>query len=538
MKIVSNLKANNMVNLNPIQDIYNVIGSVCNNLDLIRDTSINIEVDDFVQNVHKVTFASIKNIAIESPLATSLSARDVDNYLSAYEGKHAKWLEQKGFEYVQQCIEKSNEDTFKLSYSRVKKMSLLREYVKEGQDISDIYNYTTLDSNELDKDMQKIDNMKLSEIIEHFSVKQLRIKDKFNIDSEVKRFKAGSNLDDLFIRLAKGPDYGMPFDNPYYNALFRGMKTGKLLLQSAESGGGKSRNAIRDVCTVSCDKKYNIEKQQWEELGINEPSLLISTELEEDEVNILMLAYISGIPQKVIQDSNYEPEVEKRLMEAKKVLQESSINCVVIKDFSIQDISDIIERAVIEKSIVMAAFDYIQMRPKLQRSLNEANGGVIQREDQVLAALSEALKYIAEQYDIFVRTSTQLNSNAKMVERKGQESLAGGRATANKVDFGIITTKASNRDVKSVEHILSHPKWGHTTPNYMHWVYKNRQNRDNVIVWTYNDLGNLREKVCFVTDYDFNLIEEIVPEYLTYKKVENEEEETFEIEEFEVDVDF
>ncbi len=535
---MSNLKSNNMVNLNPIQNVSDLIGNICNDLDLIRDTSINVDVEDFVQTAHKVTFASIKNIAIQSPTAQTISARDIDNYLSAFEGKHKKWLEQKGFEYVQQCIEKSNPDTFKLSYQRVKKMSLLRAYVNEGIDITDIYNYQSLDMQEVDADMQTVDNMDMRGIIDHFSVKQLRIKDRFNVDSDVESFKAGSNLDDLFERLAKGPVYGMPFDNPYYNALFRGMTDGKLMLQSGESGAGKSRSAIRDVCTVSCSKKYNIKKQQWEEQPIKKPTLLISTELEQDEVSILMLAYISGVPQNVIQDSNYENEVANRLQIAKEVLEDSPIYCVVIKDFSIQDIRDIVERYVIEKGIAIAAFDYIQMRPKLQRSLNEINGGMMQREDQVLQALAESLKYIAEDYNIFVRTSTQLNSKAKEVERKGQESLAGGRATGNKIDFGIITTKASGKDIKSVEHILSHPKWGEITPNYMHWVYKNRQNRDNLIVWTYNNLGNLREDICFITDYDFNLVENILPEYIDWKDVETEEEETYTVEEFEDEVQF
>src|SRR5699024_3622993 len=210
-------------------------------------------------------------------------------------------------------------------------------------------------------------------------------KDKFNIDTDVKSFKAGENLDELFEDLAKGPDYGIPFDNPYYNALFRGMSEEKLLIQSAGTGDGKTRNAIKDVCETSVSHKYNFKTKQYEPIGIEMPTLLISTELEQKEVNILMLAYISGVPQKVIQDSNYEPEIARRLTEAKNILEEAEIYCVVIKDFSLQDITDIIERHVIEKDIVMAAFDYIQLRPKLQRSLNELNGGVIQREDQVLA---------------------------------------------------------------------------------------------------------------------------------------------------------
>lgn len=538
MRRMNSLKSNNMINLNPIQDVYNVIGCVCNNLDLIRDTSINIEIDDFVQNTHKVTFAAVKNIAIQSPMANSLSARDVDNYLSAFEGRHATWLEQKGFEYVQQCIDKSNEDTFDLSYKRVRKMSLLREFVNEGIDITDLYNYTTLDSQELDEQMTTIDRMTMSDIIEHFSVKQLRIKDKYNVDTDTQAFKVGEGLDALFERLEKGPDYGIPFDNAYYNALFRGMGEGRVLLQSASTGSGKTRNAIKDACEVSASHKFNIQKQRWDAIGVELPSLLISTELEEDEVNILMLAYISGIPQKVIQDSNYDNEVANRLYKAREVLENAEIYCVVIKDFSIRDIEDIIERHIIEKQIVIAAFDYIQMRPKLQRSLNEANGGAIQREDQVLQSLAEALKDISEKYKIFIRTSTQLNRNVKDNDKRDADSLAGGRATANKVDFGIIVMKTRSKDIKSVDHILSNPKWGNREPNYMHWVYKNRQGEDNVIVWTQFNLANLREEICFVTDFDYNLKEDIVPEYYTYDRVENEEDEGFESVEYEEEAFF
>src|SRR5699024_10511684 len=205
---------------------------------------------------------------IQSPLANSLSARDVDNYLAAFEGKHKKWLEQKGFEYVQQCIEKSDADTFHLSYQRLKKMSLLREYVYEGIDITDIYDYKSLDTQVLDDDMQHIDNLTIGEIIDHFSVKQLRVKDKFNIDSETKSFKAGDDLDGLFERLKQGPEYGIPFDNVYYNFLFRGMTEGRVLLQSGSTGSGKSRHAIKDVCSVSASKIFNIQKQQWENTGV------------------------------------------------------------------------------------------------------------------------------------------------------------------------------------------------------------------------------------------------------------------------------
>ena len=72
----------------------------------------------------------------------------------------------------------------------------------------------------------------------------------------------------------------------------------------------------------------------------------------------------------------------------------------------------------------------------------------------------------------------------------------------------------------------------------MHWVYKNRQNRDELIVWTDMNLGNLREEVCFITDYNYNLVEDIFPEYINYTDVETEEEESYTVEEYNDVVEF
>ena len=44
-------------------------------------------------------------------------------------------------------------------------------------------------------------------------------------------------------------------------------------------------------------------------------------------------------------------------------------------------------------------------------------------------------------------------------------------------------------------------------PNYSHWVYKNRSGMSNVIIWSYMNLGNMREEPLFVTDMDYNLLD-------------------------------
>jgi replicative DNA helicase len=44
-------------------------------------------------------------------------------------------------------------------------------------------------------------------------------------------------------------------------------------------------------------------------------------------------------------------------------------------------------------------------------------------------------------------------------------------------------------------------------PNYATWVYKNRAGLKGIVVWSYYNLGNMREEPLFVTDYDYNIVD-------------------------------
>src|SRR5699024_12386476 len=82
-----------------------------------------------------------------------------------------------------------------------------------------------------------------------------------------------------------------------------------ILLRSANSGGGKTRNALADMCSVAINeiRKKN-KKGQWEWVNNGEPvpSLFISTELDMDELQTILLAYITGINERVILDGDFD----------------------------------------------------------------------------------------------------------------------------------------------------------------------------------------------------------------------------------------
>lgn len=515
----------NSSTLNPKRAIYSVIGTLCKNPQILRDPEIYLSERDFSSEFHKIIFSSIHNLAYSSAETNKIDAVDIDNYLAPLPQLYKIWDKHGGLDYINNCVEHANEQTFRSSYDRLKKFSLLRHYVENGFDVSDLYNYTSPDLKEQGESMKTIDKMTVQEIIEHYSLKMMKIRDEFNVGQESKNFKAGDDLDSLLDDLNKAPAYGYPFANGYYNTIFRGMRQRKFMLRSAGTGTGKTRQALLDMCTVACDTIYSLDEGRWVSNGPSYPALFISTELEKQEVQTIMLAFISGVDEDLIKDGRYSAPILQRLQKAIEILKRSPIYCVYVDDFSIYDIEEIIERNIIENNTQFVAFDYIQITPKLSRTMAQAFGTNL-REDQILVQFSAALKILANKYEIFITSSTQLNRSAKEAENRDTQSLRGGAATADKVDMGLMTFKVTAKDRDNIKHILE--RGFYELPNYSHWVYKNRGGKSGVIIWTVMNLGNMREKTLFVTDLDYNLLD-LKEVDIDYTDVDIETEENEEI---------
>lgn len=496
---------NNNNLLNPQRPLFALFGSLCRNPSLLKNPEFNLSEMDFQLELHKIIFSSLNNIATSSIGLNKITEIDVDNYLSSYPTLYQLWEKYSGFQYLRDCINHTNEDTFNTNYEKVKKFSLLRFYQNMGIDVTDLYDYTATDIIDLDNGMKKIDSMTVIDIIEYYTIKILTVKNEFDTGKQIKDFVAGDGLDDLLTRINEFAEYGLPFKNGFYNRIFRGMRNGKFMLRSAGTGTGKTRQAVADVCFSSCDEWFDLDGDKWISNGERIPSLFISTELEKEEVQLIMLATVSGVNEDVIKDGSYDKKIEKRLSRAIEVIKRMPLYCVYIDDFSIIDIETIIEQYIIEKSIQIVAFDYIQITPKLARSMSKSFGLSL-REDQILVQFTSALKILANRYGIFIISSTQLNRNSKDNEMRDTSSLRGGSALADKIDHGLITFNVTVKDITNIQHILD-GGFGGKKPNYSHWVYKNRSGLNSCIIWSYMNLGNMREEPLFVTDLDYNLIE-------------------------------
>ena len=287
------------------------------------------------------------------------------------------------------------------------------------------------------------------------------------------------------------------------NTVSRGARLKKFYLRSAPSGCGKTRTLIADACYVACNRIYD-ETFGWIKNGIQEPVLYITTEQELEEIQTMMLAFLSYVDEEHILNGTYEGDEEDRVREAGRIIAESPIYVEVVPDFSLKDIEDKIKKHIREHDVKYVFHDYIHTSLKILEEITRRSGGIKLREDNVLFMLSTKLKDICNIYGIFMLSSTQLNADWKDSKTPDQNLLRGAKSIADKIDYGSHLLPVTDEDLTSLSSVLSSfPAY----PNIKISVYKNRRGRyTSLYLWCQADLGTCRIKPMFATTWSYDLI--------------------------------
>lgn len=499
--------------LNPQSDIANILGSICQKPQLIIDNNVKLEKEDFVLQFHKIVFVALNNIISDVGTEHPISAFDVDTYLKNFESYYQVWKDSKGLDYLQSCVDNANPAMFDLNYQTIKKMSLLRMYKSKGFSLEGIYDYTTTDLNKLAKQQEQLAKMELNEIVSYFDNLSQNIKDKVREwENGSNSFKAGDDLEDFIKSIQDSPLYGLGFNDGYLNTLTGGMQLGKFYLRSMATGRGKTRLGLMDMLKVSAYEMYDMGTGKWYKNPSPQPALFISTELEQDEIDLILLSAITKLQPDVIRSGSYSVEEKERLNRGIEALKKTDLYFVELPEFSIADVENIVDNYILNYGCQYVNFDYLQMCPKLARTTREAFKDSGLRDDQILLELATRLKNIANKRNVFIESATQLNgshSSDDYYVSKTEGALRGAKAIADKIDFGIIIENVTSKDLKNlselVEDLEINPQ--HLTPNMATFIYKNRLGDKGVIIWTKTDLSTLTTKPLFVTDYGYNLLD-------------------------------
>lgn len=480
------------------------------------------EPDDFGLDFYQIIYGAIYNLY--STGSGVIDKVSIDNYLSNYKTQYTKFQLNKGMEYVNDCRELAELRNFTPNHSKLKKLAYLRYAEANGLDIRPLFDYT-LEGAEFEKEQEKFDALSVDELITRVEDKfVIEAKNKYSIVITQKEYGAGSGINELLDKLEESPDYGIPLVSPFLNTIYRGARLGTFFLLSAPTGAGKTRIGIQNIVYFSIPHQYNTESHEWEyHNGMTNPSLIISTELEIEEIQPMILAQIAGVDEDKIKTNCCTSEEKERVRKAAQYMINSPLHIVVVDDFSREQVFNIIRKYHREYDVDYVYFDYIQLSDGLMSEMAKMKN---MRGDQILYQFVSSLKLLARKLNIFLISATQVSGSYHEGARD-ETILRGAKAMADKVDGGEIVMDPSPGELKAVESIIPR-KIGMKMPNKVKHIYKCRGGKYTKIkIFCYLDLGKMTLDDLFVTDAN-NVVIDIPYTNISVSSLENDDLDTVE----------
>ena len=478
-----------------------VLGCIINNLDILNDSRYELTNEDFPKGFHRTLFSALANL---SALGTEyITLQTIEDYLSDKPQSYAEYKAGDGPRFVKSCMTNADFQNFDYYYNRIKKLTLLQAYYDAGLDVSSLYNPDELNVSKREKQNKYFDSLTLTEIADKIDTLMLKIRAEYVDHTTDESILASAGIDELFASLQEMPDVGQPMYGEMINTITRGMRLGKFYLRSAATGVGKTRTMIADFCNCGCAKIW--KEGEWIDNGLAFPSFFLSTELELDELQTMMVAFLADVNEENILNNTLSFEERERVKTAIEIIKESPLYVEVIPDFNLKDIENAIKRSIRLYSAQYFFIDYIHTSMKILEEITKRSGGVKLREDNILFLLSVKLKEIATEYNVFILSSTQLNQDWKSSEIPDQNLLRGAKSIADKIDTGMLLLDVTDEDKEKLQGVISNE--GIAMPNVKMSMYKNRRGSYNkCYLWMYADKSTCRFNGVFCTDYNYELI--------------------------------
>ena len=166
--------------------------------------------------------------------------------------------------------------------------------------------------------------------------------------------------------------------------------------------------------------------------------LLISTELSIEEVQTMFLSFLSNVDEAHILNGYYVGNEEERVLKAAKILEQAPLYIEELLDFSLQDVENVIRKNIRERGVKLVFFDYIHSSLKILEEISSKAKGMPLREDNVLFMMSNKLKNICIEYNVFILSSSQLSGDWRSSENPDQGLLRGKDFCPN-ISYPVIT---------------------------------------------------------------------------------------------------
>lgn len=492
-----------------------LLGCLMNNTQLLFNPSYPLTKNDFdPEPVHRIIFIATCKLAEAG--AGNVSEVEIDNYVKDYPAQYETLNDSNFLDFVPTVKELCSFDSFELYYTTLRKFSLLRELKEDGYNIANYYD-EMLDETE---QMAKLNKWTIGEILTDIEFKSAKLRTKYDVKYVRNEIKAGENVAERLEAFKEQPSFGALFQSGYLSTIWNGWCRGHLGLRGAPSGQGKSRLGVADLTKVGAKEIWVPEANDF---VVNDnyqsPTLFIATEQDiETEVEPMFWSAVSGVEYRSIKNGLCTPEEEARVIQAGEIIKNSNLHITSMPNFTAKSINRKIKEMVECEGIGYCVFDYMEQQGNISQEYREVVGNA-GRQDQVLLYLSTELKKIAEDMDVGILTSQQLNDSWKTLSFIDETALAGGKSVKNKCDFGSIFLPTSylRKDLKQIEPYLKRKGVGDNRqpiPNICEFVFKSRYGiygDKRLKLWSYFDRGTFQRHDYFVTDDENNVLADIRP---------------------------
>jgi replicative DNA helicase len=482
--------------------VLQVIGSLMKKPSLLSEKDkYNLQPNDFESRFERYIFIAILNSYNNG--AQTLSEIDIDNYLMEHKDQYLLFQQNNGISYLQDALDMSTPENFEYYYNRIKKFNCLKDLKKSGFDISEFYEENELNPKQFEIN-QKFETLKPKDIFDGLKRRIYKVEGEYVEGDASITTDVSVGIDELLEKLKNSPDAGARFQGKYFNTVTRGARKGKYYIVSFPSGGGKTRLLLGEACYLAFPMRYSWETMEWKITGNSEKTLFIATEQTKEEIQTMIVAYLTGINEDVILYGHFTKEQQTIIEEAKEVIKKYKNNLMIVQIPmpSVEIVKSVVRQNCIINDIKNVFFDYIFSNPAL---LNEFRDLKI-REDVALLMLSTALKDLAVEQDVFMMSATQLNSSQDTNEKgiKNQNSIRGSKSIVDKADIAMIGGLVPDDQRDQIAPYVA--KYG--MPTQVYDVYKVRRGKwTNLKIWSNVDLGTCRRSDVFVTDSNIKEIE-------------------------------
>lgn len=458
----------------------------------------NLSLDDFYYKFDKYIFAAIENLYRGG--AKKIQPIDIENYLQTNGAASVIFKQNNGIEYLQDAEYLSEPDNFEFYYTRLKKINLLNQLKNDGFDISAFYIEDLTNPKALDVN-KEFEQLTIDDILDVVKRKVLNLENSFTQNEVTQTSSAFEGIEEIIADANNNTDIGVPVQGDILNEIISGARLGTLILRSASSGTGKTRQAVGDACLIAYPFRYNTYEQKWEQIGSGQKVMFIATEQTKKEIQRMILAYLTGFNESKFRYGNFSTRENRIIKQALWIMKQYEENFFIVQMPSprIDLVKNLVREQVMLHGIEYVFYDYVFISPSL---LGEFKG-VSLRNDEILLMFSTALKELAVELNICMFTSTQVNANADSnTNIRNESSIAGSRAIINKADIGMISARPTKEELDFFSSL-----GGQALPNIVTDIYKVRSGEWNQVrIWSYIDLGTLRKEDLYLTDARMEII--------------------------------